>query len=175
MNSTDQDRFMVHVEWEVILEENWQFLKVIEQIKSQKYNNYYKTRCLDGEGKNWVKCSHYLLVLNPIYWLVTSEVIFPKILWPNSLQNFSIYINFLHRAQKWWWIAVKLGRKNVDKTPANLASRYNKKGQPRMKKTLNAQRRNEMNAITIEIQMRFAFLQLQLAKFLLSHWASITN
>ena len=32
-----------------------------------------------------------------------------------------------------------------------------------MKKTLNAQRRNEMNAITIEIQMRFAFLQLQLA------------
>ena len=48
---------------------------------------------------------------------------FPKILWPNSLQNFSIYINFLHRAQKWWWIAVKKGiRKIVDKTPANLAS-----------------------------------------------------
>ena len=38
----------------MILQENWQFLKVIEQIKSflLKYNNYYKTRCLDGEGKN---------------------------------------------------------------------------------------------------------------------------
>ena len=161
----------------MILQKNWQFLKVIEQIKSflLKYNNYYKTRCLDGEGKNWVKCTHYLLVLNPIYWLVTSEVIFPKILWPNSLQNFSIYINFLHRAQKWWWIAVKLGRKNVDKTPANLASRYNKKGQPRMKKTLNAQRRTRWTRSQLRSRWDLHFYSCNLQAFLLSHSASITN